>query len=95
MPRKPPPHRPIARDAIGKRLRRARIAAGHPVLQAAADLAGLNVIHLGDLERGRRAPGFETLHRLIRTLKLDPEILFAPAQDHEAQPTAEEAAKAV
>lgn len=69
----------LPREEIGDRIRRAREAAGYPTQFAAARAAGIEPPNgYYHLEAGRRAPSFQTLHRLIALAGYDPAILFAP-----------------
>lgn len=63
-------------ERFGKRLRAARVAAGHRTQAEVAEVLGVERGTYAQYEAGRREPGVLRVMMMVKRLRLDPVILF-------------------
>jgi transcriptional regulator with XRE-family HTH domain len=77
VPSSPPPT-PLAR-ALGAAVRERRTKSG-ATIEAFAELAGMNVTYLSDIERGRQNPSLRKIEDLATALDISVSALLAEAE---------------
>jgi transcriptional regulator with XRE-family HTH domain len=66
-----------AKTTFGRRLRLLR-KARHLTLEKLGEASSIGFKHVGDIEKGLKAPSFDAIDRLARALRVSPYELFLP-----------------
>ena len=66
-----------AKTTFGRRLRLLR-KARHLTLEKLGQASAIGFKHIGDIEKGHKAPSFDAIDRLAKALKVSPYEFFLP-----------------